>query len=161
MPVTVSPKYWAEHMGLPYHQGSIRQLKCPKPLPKGDFFAFSSGSCAASFATAMATCSKKIGNTKSCTACGPARAPVALGRPRHGRVAWPRCQLAAATAWKSASPSLSIGRKGQVSSEAAPATQTPPRPNTRLAEILLHLPRLGPPALQPRYRPRRAQPRSE
>ncbi|HVW85172.1 MAG TPA: hypothetical protein VHB50_10850 [Bryobacteraceae bacterium] len=44
MPVTVSPKYWAEHMGLPYHQASIRQLEMPKPRPKGDFFALSSGS---------------------------------------------------------------------------------------------------------------------
>lgn len=26
-PVNVSPKYWAEHMGLPYHQASIRELE--------------------------------------------------------------------------------------------------------------------------------------
>ncbi len=26
-PVNVSPKYWAEHMGLPYHQASIRDLE--------------------------------------------------------------------------------------------------------------------------------------
>jgi hypothetical protein len=44
MPVTISPKYWAEHMGLPYHQGAIRQLEMPAPRPKGDFFALSSGS---------------------------------------------------------------------------------------------------------------------
>ena len=25
MPVTVSPKFWAEHMGLPYHQAAIRE----------------------------------------------------------------------------------------------------------------------------------------
>jgi hypothetical protein len=25
LPVTVSPKFWAEHMGLPYHQASIRE----------------------------------------------------------------------------------------------------------------------------------------
>lgn len=30
LPVTVSPKYWAEHMGLPYHQASIRELERPK-----------------------------------------------------------------------------------------------------------------------------------
>jgi hypothetical protein len=29
MPVNVSPKYWAEHMGMPYHQASIRQLEMP------------------------------------------------------------------------------------------------------------------------------------
>jgi hypothetical protein len=27
LPVTVSPKFWAEHMGLPYHQASIRELE--------------------------------------------------------------------------------------------------------------------------------------
>ncbi|MCZ6793831.1 MAG: twin-arginine translocation signal domain-containing protein [Planctomycetota bacterium] len=27
MPVSVSPKYWAEHMGLPYHQAAIRDLE--------------------------------------------------------------------------------------------------------------------------------------
>ncbi|MDE3195611.1 MAG: hypothetical protein KGN84_04665 [Acidobacteriota bacterium] len=44
MPVTISPKYWAEHMGLPYHQAGIRKLEMPKARPKGDFFALSSGS---------------------------------------------------------------------------------------------------------------------
>jgi hypothetical protein len=29
LPVTVSPKYWAEHMGLPYHQAGIRELERP------------------------------------------------------------------------------------------------------------------------------------
>ncbi len=29
LPVTVSPKYWAEHMGLPYHQAAIRQTEMP------------------------------------------------------------------------------------------------------------------------------------
>ena len=29
MPLTVSPKYWAEHMGLPYHQAAIRDLERP------------------------------------------------------------------------------------------------------------------------------------
>lgn len=45
MPVTVSPKYWAEHMGLPYHQAAIRNLEMPPP-DKEDrgFFAKSDGS---------------------------------------------------------------------------------------------------------------------
>jgi hypothetical protein len=29
MPVTISPKFWAEHMGLPYHQAAIRDLERP------------------------------------------------------------------------------------------------------------------------------------
>src|SRR5258708_4279328 len=31
VPVTVSPKFWAEHMGMPYHQADIRELEIPKP----------------------------------------------------------------------------------------------------------------------------------
>jgi hypothetical protein len=31
LPVTISPKYWAEHLGLPYHQADIRSLEIPKP----------------------------------------------------------------------------------------------------------------------------------
>lgn len=45
LPVNVSPKYWAEHMGLPYHQAAIREVEMPKrnASDKG-FFALSSGS---------------------------------------------------------------------------------------------------------------------
>lgn len=35
MPVNVSPKYWAEHLGLPYHQTEIRELERPKPGEQG------------------------------------------------------------------------------------------------------------------------------
>jgi hypothetical protein len=38
LPVTVSPKFWAEHMGLPYHQAAIRESE---RLPRGDPSAFS------------------------------------------------------------------------------------------------------------------------
>jgi len=31
MPVTISPKYWAEHLGMPYHQADIREEERPKP----------------------------------------------------------------------------------------------------------------------------------
>jgi len=30
MPVKVSPKFWAEHMGMPYHQADIREQEVPK-----------------------------------------------------------------------------------------------------------------------------------
>lgn len=45
MPVNISPKYWAEHMGLPYHQAAIRALELP-PVGGSDkgFFSRSSGS---------------------------------------------------------------------------------------------------------------------
>jgi hypothetical protein len=31
LPITISPKYWAEHLGMPYHQADIRPLEIPKP----------------------------------------------------------------------------------------------------------------------------------
>ncbi len=44
LPVTVSPKYWAEHMGLAYQQASIRELeKPPRESNPNSFFALSSG----------------------------------------------------------------------------------------------------------------------
>ncbi len=30
LPVTLSPKFWAEHLGLPYHQAAIREQEMPK-----------------------------------------------------------------------------------------------------------------------------------
>ena len=50
LPVTVSPKYWAEHMGLPYHQAAIRELERPRDdtgserTAKQRFMAVSEGS---------------------------------------------------------------------------------------------------------------------
>jgi len=45
LPVTVSPKFWAEHMGLPYMQGAIRALEMPpKDAPKSGLFTLSAGS---------------------------------------------------------------------------------------------------------------------
>jgi hypothetical protein len=45
LPVNISPKYWAEHMGMPYHQAGIRELEMP---PEGaadhGVFALSNGS---------------------------------------------------------------------------------------------------------------------
>jgi len=45
MPVRLSAKYWAEHMGLPYHQAAIRDLELPHIDPGADAFsALSMGS---------------------------------------------------------------------------------------------------------------------
>jgi hypothetical protein len=36
LPITVSPKFWAEHMGLPYHQAAIRESeRLPREDPSG------------------------------------------------------------------------------------------------------------------------------
>ena len=45
MPITLSPKFWAEHMGLPYHQAAIRELEMPHEERNAkSFFSLSSGS---------------------------------------------------------------------------------------------------------------------
>lgn len=45
MPVKLSPKYWAEHMGLPYHQTAIRELeRLPPNIDPRSFSALSTGS---------------------------------------------------------------------------------------------------------------------
>ncbi len=36
MPVNVSPKFWAEHLGLPYHQADIRAFEIPKADQKAE-----------------------------------------------------------------------------------------------------------------------------
>jgi hypothetical protein len=44
MPVNVSPKYWAEHMGLSYHQAAIRELEMPRRDRRNSgFYSLSSG----------------------------------------------------------------------------------------------------------------------
>ncbi|HEY1800833.1 MAG TPA: hypothetical protein VGG46_07855 [Terriglobales bacterium] len=45
MPIKLSPKYWAEHMGLPYQQTAIRELEMPKD-DRGaqSFYSLSTGS---------------------------------------------------------------------------------------------------------------------
>jgi hypothetical protein len=45
MPIKVSPKYWAEHMGLAYHQAAIREVEMPRADTKSDgVFSLSNGS---------------------------------------------------------------------------------------------------------------------
>jgi hypothetical protein len=45
LPVVVAPKYWAEHMGLPYHQAGIRELeRAPREGPNNPgLFSLSNG----------------------------------------------------------------------------------------------------------------------
>lgn len=45
MPVKISPKYWAEHMGLGYQQAAIRELEMPRTGHEDDpLFSLSEGS---------------------------------------------------------------------------------------------------------------------
>jgi len=39
LPVRLSPKYWAEHIGMPYQQTAIRGLEMPPERPPADAFA--------------------------------------------------------------------------------------------------------------------------
>jgi hypothetical protein len=44
LPVTVSPKFMAEHTGLPYHQAAVRKREMPRTNKEGTRFALSEGS---------------------------------------------------------------------------------------------------------------------
>lgn len=45
MPIKVSPKYWGEHMGMPYHQADIREQEQPKDArPANGLMKLSAGS---------------------------------------------------------------------------------------------------------------------
>ncbi|MCB0747107.1 MAG: hypothetical protein KDC90_06525 [Ignavibacteriae bacterium] len=45
MPVSLSPKFWAEHLGLPYHQADIREFEIPKQKKETDeLMSLSAGS---------------------------------------------------------------------------------------------------------------------
>ena len=45
MPVRLSPKYWAEHVGMPYQQAAIRDLEMPQENANPEsFYALSTGS---------------------------------------------------------------------------------------------------------------------
>jgi hypothetical protein len=44
LPVTISPKFWAEHLGLPYHQAAIRPTELPRQERGSRMFAESEGS---------------------------------------------------------------------------------------------------------------------
>ena len=42
-PVTISPKFWGEHLGMPYHQADIRRIEKPKAENATGLMALSSG----------------------------------------------------------------------------------------------------------------------
>ena len=45
MPVKISPKYWAEHQGMGYHQAAIRELEMPRDGERVEgIFSLSNGS---------------------------------------------------------------------------------------------------------------------
>ena len=43
LPVTISPKFWGEHLGMPYHQADIRRIEKPKAENAQGLMALSSG----------------------------------------------------------------------------------------------------------------------
>ncbi len=43
LPVQLSPKFWAEHLGMPYHQADIRAIEKPKAQNGSGLMALSSG----------------------------------------------------------------------------------------------------------------------
>jgi hypothetical protein len=118
LPVNVSPKFWAEHMGLPYMQGAIRALEMPpKDAPKTGFFALSAGS--RSFMRYgygdLLTADRRYGVLHRCS-CGVIRKwqPTTAGFPAS----------AAATVWNCSNRCRSRAAKARVCPADAMLMQT-------------------------------------
>ena len=80
LPVNISPKFWAEHMGLPYHQASIRDLEMPTTAGHGQF-SLSTG-LGAFCPTVMAICLKRTVDTGFSIASGRERSGFCCGEMR-------------------------------------------------------------------------------
>ncbi len=63
LPVTVSPKFWAEHMGMPYHQADIREQEMPKGRTATGLMALSAGRAQFHAVRLRATCCATTAST--------------------------------------------------------------------------------------------------
>ena len=114
MPVRVSPKYWAEHVGLPYHQTAIRGLELPKDDAGLDAVLGAQLRIAQSHAVRLRRLpAARTGRTASCTGSSPARTSSCCGAirspPRRTRG---RSSSAAATGAELFEPLSFKGRRG-------------------------------------------------
>ena len=104
MPIAASPKYMAEHMGLPYHQSAIREQEYPPDGRRSQREQLSEGSrkfLRYSYGDLLPK-DKDWKVIFRIWAGHPARA--ALGRSRLGRRLWAQLDvLRAPTAWSGAS----------------------------------------------------------
>ena len=105
LPVNVSPKFWAEHMGLPYMQGAIRpQEMPPRNAPNTGFFKLSSGARAVSPLRLRRFVDRGPPLRRAAPHLAGHAKVAAVGRSRNRRRLWPACRVfAAATGWKSSS----------------------------------------------------------
>ena len=124
MPVNISPKFWAEHMGLPYMQGAIRQQEMPRAIAEHRLllaqfrFALVSALRLRRFAHRGPPLRRAAPHL-----AGHATA-AALGRSGNGRRLTGAFRVfAAATAWKFLSRSSSKAAKAP----GCPADATPMR----------------------------------
>ena len=125
MPVKISPKYWAEHQGLGYHQAAIRELEiCATVTGSIPFSAFRTAP-AASCAMATAICISRGAATACSTACGPGLSACCFGAiPRPPRHSARRRTFSARTEWNYASLFSSRAGKVAAAPEDAAVTRT-------------------------------------
>lgn len=79
LPVTVSPKFMAEHSGLPYHQSAVREREMPSAEKSRAAFQLSEGS------RKFLRYGYGDRSTAGCRAASPRRAACRRARPRWGR----------------------------------------------------------------------------
>ena len=86
MPVRVSPKYWAEHVGLPYHQAAIRDLELPNEDASLDAFSALSFGSRQPHAVRLRRLPARGPPVRGLLPGVPGHAQVpAVGRPADGR----------------------------------------------------------------------------
>ena len=91
MPVNISPKYWAEHLGMPYHQAEIRELERPKPGEEGSgLMKLSAGSRSFLRYGYGDLLQGRPPISACCTASGRARSGFCCGAIRSRRAAYGR-----------------------------------------------------------------------
>ena len=151
LPVTISPKFWAEHLGLPYHQAAIRPTELPQAGPRQRTVCAKRAEPAVSSAMATATCCREDRRYEIVHRVWPGTQRVLLWGDPVFAAAYSRafsfcgsqgCEIFDPLSFKGRKGSgLPGGRDGYADSSLAAG-------RWRFREIRLHLPPLGPPALQ-------------
>ena len=151
MPVAASPKYLAEHMGLPYHQSAIRNKEYPPEVAAQRARAALRGLAQVPPLLLWRPADQGQGLHRPLPHLGRHPAGAALGRPGLRRRLWQSSMFAGSDGVEWCEPQSFKGRMGTGIPGQRFTYQKhgmPTRPG--LDEIRLPVPRLGPPALQSR-----------
>ena len=147
MPVNVAPKYWAEHLGMPYHQAAIRELEMPVPgRPGAGLMTLSEGArIATRYGYADLLREDRQLHHPASRVLGNAEA-AALGRPRLRLRPTRACSgFCGSTGADLMEPLTCRGRRGTGDGKPQRVRRCKPGVAVGLAEVRVLVPRLGSP----------------